>query len=53
MLPPGYRWATESECEYLLLSGELEGYIMVPLRFDARGIPYTHGEADIAVPMEA
>lgn len=45
-LPAGYRWATEDEMDR-------EDAIVVPRTIDYNGTPYTDGEADIAVPVEA
>jgi hypothetical protein len=49
-LPEGYRWCTENECY------ELEGMqvypddvIIVPRTADCNGVPYTQGEADLAI----
>ena len=44
-LPAGYRWATEEEIER-------PDAIVVPRTVDYNGTSYTHGEADIAVPVE-
>ncbi len=45
-LPAGYRWATFEEIER-------PDAIVVPRTVDSNGTPYTDGEADIAVPVEA
>jgi hypothetical protein len=42
--PAGYRWATEDEIDR-------PDVIVVPLTVDASGTPYTHNEADLAVPI--
>jgi hypothetical protein len=49
-LPAGYRWATEEECEDW---ENVPGIISVPRTADINGVPYTQGEADLAVPKEA
>lgn len=51
--PPGYRWATEAECEqYARNPRLLTAALVVPLTVDANGQPYTHDEADLAVPVQ-
>lgn len=45
-LPRGYRWATEFESEH-----NPPDTIVVQRTADATGVPYTHGEADLAVPI--
>lgn len=47
-LPDGYRWATADECE-----ADAPGAIVVPRTVDSNGTPYTHGEADVAVPVSS
>lgn len=47
-LPYGYRWATPDECERW---ETIPGIIVVPRTADRNGVPYTHGEADLAVPL--
>lgn len=47
-LPEGYRWASEDECEGW---ENVSGIISVPRTFDSNGVPYTHDEADLAVPL--
>lgn len=47
-LPSGYRWATADEAEDW---EKVPGIIVVPRTTDANGVPYTHGEADLAVPV--
>jgi hypothetical protein len=48
-LPDGYRWATADETEAY---ERIPGAIVVPRTADSNGTPYTHDEADIAVPDE-
>lgn len=43
-LPIGYRWATEDEMDR-------PDAIAVKRTADSTGVAYTHGEADIAVPL--
>jgi hypothetical protein len=47
-LPAGYRWATAEETEDW---ENVPGIIVVHRTTDANGKPYTHGEADLAVPI--
>jgi hypothetical protein len=47
-LPDGYRWATAEETEDW---ENVPGIIVVPRTHDASGTPYTHSEADLAVPI--
>lgn len=47
-LPEGYRWATAEEAENWSDNPHI---IVVPRTVDANGIPYTHGEADFAIPI--
>ena len=50
-LPAGYRWATAAETErHAGMPRGLRGAIIVPRTVDSAGTPYTHGEADLAVP---
>lgn len=49
-LPSGYRWATAEECEEYAV-GMHKDAIVVMRTVDSNGIPYTQGEADIAVPI--
>lgn len=50
-LPAGYRWATGNETEAIAAGQEIP-HLVVPRTFDSAGTPYTHGEADIAIPLE-
>lgn len=43
-LPVGYRWAAEHEMDR-------DDAIVVSRTVDSQGVAYTHGEADIAVPI--
>lgn len=49
-LPSGYRWADADETERIA-AGDLTDYIVVPRSTDSAGVPYTQGEADVAVPI--
>ena len=48
-LPSGYRWATADETENW---ENVPNIIIVRRTTDANGTPYTHDEADLAVPKE-
>lgn len=48
-LPAGWRWATERETEAILGGANLE-HRVIPRTVDSTGVPYTHDEADVAVP---
>src|SRR3954468_14595853 len=49
-LPRGYRWATGPETEAHGVTPNPD-MIVVPRTADASGKPYTHGEADLALPV--
>lgn len=49
-LPEGYRWATADEAEHW---PRVPDIIWVPRSYDAEGKPYTSGEGDLAVPIDA
>ena len=49
-LPEGYRWANEWETETIAAGGKID-HLVVPRTTDSTGVPYTQGEADIAVPI--
>lgn len=50
-LPTGYRWATASETQVHSVTPNPD-MLVVPRTMDAKGIPYTHGEADLALPLK-
>jgi hypothetical protein len=50
-LPTGYRWATSSETEKHMRTPNPD-MLVVPRTTDHRGIPYTQGEADLALPIK-
>lgn len=50
-LPDGYRWATAEETESYAISPIAYPDMLVVVRTaDASGVPYTQGEADLALP---
>jgi hypothetical protein len=49
-LPRGYRWATADEAEAHSVVPN-PGVVVVPRTVDASGVPYTEGEADLALPV--
>jgi hypothetical protein len=49
-LPTGYRWATADETEAHAVTPNPD-MVVVPRTADADGTPYTHGEADLALPI--
>jgi hypothetical protein len=50
-LPTGYRWATAEETEAHAVTAN-PAMVVVPRTADASGTPYTHGEADLALPID-
>lgn len=50
-LPKGYRWATEDEFQRYLNRERIQGAVTVIRTVDSQGTPYTHEEADLAVPF--
>jgi hypothetical protein len=50
-LPDGYRWATAEETEaYGMNPAAFPAMVVVVRTADASGVPYTQGEADLALP---
>lgn len=49
-LPVGYRWATADETEAWGKTSAYRDAIWVKRTADSNGVPYTHDEADLALP---
>jgi hypothetical protein len=47
-LPPGYRWASADEADN---AENHPAMIVVHRTVDVNGFPYTHDEADLAMPL--